>query len=164
MSHLFLLPQGKSPTHTLMSSVITLMKAYCPSLRSWFLPPLSSQSSLLIVCRGNGSALQLALTAFSISSAKFWAPGHRLTLQIQCQAPGLARNRSTTKVSGSTNKWRLHNNPKWPAWSLAFHETWLLQAEGWLMLWASSCAFFILHNGLFLSCILLIWVMKFIIY
>lgn len=40
--------------------------------------------------------------------------------------------------------------------SLVFQEDQLLLAQSWLLLWASSSAFFICHNGLFLSCILLI--------
>lgn len=75
-----------------------------------------------------------------------------------CPLPStcLAGNKPSANVCGWTNQWRPGNVPGLPAWWLVFQETQLLLAEGCLMLGASSRAFFILHNGLFFSCILLI--------
>lgn len=106
----------KNPTHPLYmkSNVITLMKALSPHLHSWFLPPLSSQRFLFIIYRGNCIALQLAVTAPSISLAKLlrsWienvsacpvpSPGH---LHAQCLALGMAGNWPLTDIYEWTKK------------------------------------------------------------
>lgn len=71
-------------------------------------------------------------------------------------APGPTGHRPSINVCGWTKEGKPQNALTWSAGSLVFQEAQLLLAEGWLKLWASPCTFFIRHNGLFLSCILLI--------
>lgn len=69
---------------------------------------------------------------------------------------GTGRGQTFIKCLWMNWEMQLQNALRWSAWCLVFQEVQLLVTEDWLMLWASSCAFFIHHNGLFLSCILLI--------